>query len=199
MSWLAARLGFIALALALAAAPARADDDETPFLGDIECDPFPFATGRYGCQLGVRPPALHGLRISVAQFSVDVPDVIAQLGGNDGFHVDVRPGSGALYVLYYVKAPFEDGLTVGASLRYLRFRYTHDDEPGVRTSVTELSPEAIVGYQWHPFHNGFYIQPWLALGVAAYHSRDAVVGTHEYDEMPVSVFATVNVGYERAF
>jgi hypothetical protein len=190
--------GLALLAVALAAAPARADD-EVPFLGDLECDPFPFATGRYGCQIGVRPPALRGVRISVAQFSVDVPDFIAQLGGNDGFHVDVRPGSGALYVLYYVKRPFEDGLTVGASMRYLRFRYTHDDSPGVRTSVTQLSPEAIVGYQWHPFKNGFYVQPWLALGVAIYRSRDPVVGANEYDEMPISVFATVNLGYEHAF
>jgi len=181
------------LALVLVAGPAHADS----WIVHGELDPFPFATLRYGGQLGVRAPQLAGVRLALASFSLDVPDVIGQLGGNDGFHVDVRP-SGALYALYYLRPAGSDGLAVGASLRYLRFRYTHDDAPGEDVDVSELSPEAIVGYQWHPFHNGFYLQPWLALGVALTHSADATVGGHTYDELPVSPFFTVNIGYERA-
>lgn len=175
----------------------HADDGDRGLLADAECDPLPFATGRYGCQIGLRPDAFGGIRISIAQFSVDVPDFIAEIGRNDGFHLDVRPGSGALYVLYYFAAPGDDGFTVGGSLRYLRLRYTHDDAPGERAAVSELSPEAIVGYQWHPFDNGFYLQPWLALGVTLARSGDAVVGGHQYDELPVTPFFTVNVGWEQ--
>jgi hypothetical protein len=164
----------------------------------VEVDPFPFATGRWGVQVGGRPAALHGVRLSIASFSVDVPDVVAELGGNDGFHLDVRPLSGALYALYYFASPGQDGFTVGGSVRYLRLRYSHDDE-NVSTDVREVSPEAIVGYQWHPFHNGFYVQPWLALGVVLWRSGKASVGMHTYDELPISVFFTANVGYERRF
>jgi hypothetical protein len=185
-------LGF-AVSIALFSVRARADD--TPWVVHGEVDPFPFATGRYGAQIGIRPPMLHGLRFAIASFSIVVPDMLGQLGGNDGFHVDVRP-CGALYALYYVQPTGHDGFAFGGSVRYLRFRYTYDGSPGEHADVSEVSPEAIVAYQWHPFHNGFYLQPWFALGVDISHSGDPVVGGHHYDELPVSPFFTVNIGWE---
>ena len=174
---------------------ARADAESSVH---AEVDPFPFATGRWGVQIGARPAALRGLRLSIASFSVDVPDVVTELGGNEGFHLDVRPLSGGVYALYYFAPPGRDGLTVGGSIRYLRLRFSHDAETAA-VDVRHLSPEAIVGYHWHPFHNGFYVQPWLALGVVFWRSDEATVGAHTYDELPVSVFFTANVGYEHKF
>ena len=75
-------------------ATARADAESSVH---AEVDPFPFATGRWGVQIGARPAALRGLRLSIASFSVDVPDVVTELGGNEGFHLDVRPLSGGVY------------------------------------------------------------------------------------------------------
>jgi hypothetical protein len=186
------------LAIAVVSLPSAAARAEPSSSVHAEVDPFPFATGRWGVQVGARPAALRGVRLSIASFSVDVPDVVTELGGNDGFHLDVRPLSGALYALYYFAPPGEDGFTVGGSVRYLRLRYSHDDER-VATDVRELSPEVIVGYQWHPFRNGFYVQPWLALGVVLLRSDEPTVGTHVYDELPVSVFFTANLGYEHRF
>lgn len=161
-----------------------------------EVDPLPFANGGYGGQLGIRHPALRGVRIAAASFALHVPDVLSQIGGNDGFDQRVRP-SGALYVLYYFR-PGRDGFSVGGSLRYLRLRYEHDDLPGDRADTRELSPELIVGYQWHPFNNGFYLQPWFALGVTLVRDGDPIVGDREYEPLPVSPFFTVNIGYEHA-
>jgi hypothetical protein len=190
------KLPLATLALvSLLSSTARADPSSSV---DIEIDPFPFATGRWGVQVGARPAPLKGLRLSIASFSVDVPDFLAELGGNEGFHLDVRPLSGGIYGLYYFAPPGENSFTVGASVRYLRLRYSHDDET-TSTNVRQVSPEAIVGYQWHPFHNGFYVQPWLALGVVLWRSGEPTVGAHTYDEMPISVFFTANVGYEHRF
>ena len=185
----------IIAALCLVGATRAASAD--PTLVDLECDPFPFATLGYGCQVGVRHAALHGVRISLASFMVNVPDVITEINGNDGFHLRVRP-SVALYVLYYFSPPGRDGLAVGGALRYLRYRYRHDDFPGEEAHTSELSPEAIVGYQWHPFDNGFYLQPWLGLSVTAARDGDPVVGDQRYDALPVQPFFTVNVGWELA-
>lgn len=198
-----ARLALCTSALALALAAAGASQAHADNRGDgrvrlfSELDPLTFANLGYGVQVGVRHPALRGLRLAVASFSLHVPDVISQLGGNDGFDLRVRP-SAALYALYYFAPPGRDGFTVGGSLRYLRLRYQHEDVPGVETTVGEVSPEVIVGYQWHPFHNGFYLQPWFALGVVVSHDGEPTVGTHTYDELPVSPFFTVNVGWELA-
>src|SRR5205823_1416113 len=74
----------------------------------------------------------------------------------------------AIYILYYRSPPGHDGFAFGGSVRFLRLRYEHDDVPGEHADVQEISPELIVGYQWHPFHAGlqpgFYAQPWIALG-----------------------------------
>lgn len=162
-----------------------------------ELDPLTFANAGYGSQIGIRHPALRGVRIAVASFSLHVPDFVSQLGGNEGFDQRVRP-SAALYILYYFSPPGRGGLAVGGAMRYLRLRYRHDDVAGEEAHVGELSPEAIVAYQWHPFENGFYLQPWVGLGVVLAHDGKAVVGPHTYDELPVIPFFTVNVGWELA-
>ncbi|HUS66263.1 MAG TPA: hypothetical protein VMZ28_17035 [Kofleriaceae bacterium] len=182
------------LGLLVAVAPAAARADE-PARVHAEVDPLPFARGGYGAQLGLRLRG-SGLRFAVASFALDVPDAATQLSGNDGFHARVRP-SGAVYVLYY-PSPTRGGWAFGGSLRYLRLRYRHDDEPGARANVTELSPELIAGYKWHPRPAGFYLQPWFGLGVTAARDGDLDVGARTYDPPPVQLFATVNLGWDVA-
>jgi hypothetical protein len=103
--------------------------------------------------------------------------------------------SAAVYVLYYPSSASE-GWAVGGSLRYLRLRYTHVDEPDERADVAEVSPEAIVGYKWHPWDGRFYLQPWFGLGVTVHRSGDLDVGARTYDPLPVQLFATINLGWE---
>lgn len=199
LAMLAFRIGLAFVASVVLARPlARADEsrasDDAMWL-HAELDPLTFANGGYGGQLGIRHPALHGVRLAVAGFSLHVPDALARFGGNDGFDLRVRP-SGALYALYYGHAAEHDGLAIGASLRYLRLRYEHDDVPGHQAEVTELSPEVIIGYQWHPLHGAFYLQPWLALGVTVSRRGEAIVGNKHYDEPPIQPFFTVNIGWE---
>ena len=55
----------------------------------------------------------------------------------------------------------------------------------------------IVGYQWHPFQNGLYVQPWAALGVVLWRDGEPTVGDRTYDESPVIPFFTVNIGWEQ--
>lgn len=160
-----------------------------------ELDPLPFARAGYGGQLGVRDDERLGrVRIAAASFALDVPDLAAQLGDNDGFHLRVRP-SAAVYVLYYL-APGRDGLALGGSLRYLRLRATHDAFTGVHDDTRELSPEAIVAYKWHPSRYGFYLQPWFGLSATAWRAHDLRVGDRTYDPLPVQAFFTVNLGWE---
>ncbi len=179
------------LAVALVAALAPVAAAEPPQL-HVETDPLPLIQGGYGLQAGVRPAGTPW-RIAVASFSLDVPDPAVQVGGNDGFHLRVRP-SAALYVLRYF--PGRNGWLVGGSLRYLRLRYTHDDAPGAHGDLGTISPEVIAGYHWHPTRAGFYIQPWVGVGVLAWTSADAVVAGRAYDGLPIQPFATVNLGWE---
>jgi hypothetical protein len=178
-------------ALVLLASVAHAE----PTYFHVELDPLPFANSGYGGQIGVRHPALRGVRLAVASFSLHVPDVITELGGNDGWDQTVLP-SAALYVLYYPRRAGRDGFSVGGSFRYLRYRFFHDDMPASTVTIGEITPEAIVGYQWHPFKNGFYLQPWFALGISLWRNREPAVNGRTYESLPISPFFTVNIGYE---
>ena len=140
-----------------------------------EIDPLPFVRGGYGGQIGVRDDRIGRVRVAVASFSLDVPDFATQLGGNDDFHLRVRP-SAALYVLSYL-SPKRDGFAVGGSLRYLRLRYTHDAFDGASADTS-------------------YVQPWLGLSATVWRSDDAVVGDRTYDPLPLQAFFTVNLGWE---
>lgn len=179
------------LASLLAAALATTAAADPPQL-HVETDPLPLIRGGYGLQAGARP-AGSPWRIAVASFALDVPDPAVQVGGNDGFHLRVRP-SAAIYVLRYF--PGRSGWLIGGSLRYLRLRYTHDDAPSERGDLGAISPEVIAGYHWHPTRAGFYVQPWVGLGVLAWTSADAAVGARVYDGLPIQPFATVNLGWE---
>lgn len=172
-----------------------------PALAHAEIDPLPFALGGYGGQIGLRHPVLRGVRLAVASFALDVPDAFE--GDNAGWDKRVRP-SAALYALYYTAAPGHDGWALGASLRYLRPRYINLDvdgdvpagEPLPHADVEELSPELIVGYQWHPWGGVFYVQPWAALAITAWRRGEPRVDGWVYDEPAVSPFFTVNLGWE---
>jgi len=186
--------GPIIALLLLAAGPATADE---PHRLHAEVDPLPFILGGYGGQIGFRAAQAPRLRFAVASFALDVPDPVAQLDSdNDGFHIRVRP-SGAFYCLYFLSGT-RGGWVAGGSLRYLRLEYSHDDVPDAETDVGELSVEAIAGYKWHPWDAGFYLQPWVTVARALARSDEAVVGDHEYQQMFVQLFATVNLGWELA-
>jgi hypothetical protein len=192
----------LGLALALAAAlpgTARADKPELePLLLDVEIDPLPFARRGYGVQFGVRHPALRGVRISIANFSLDVPGFAAELGGNDGFELRVR-WSPALYVLYYLAPPGRNGFAFGGAVRLLRLRYRHESEAG-EAEATDLAPEAIAAYQWHPLPNGaargLYVQPWIGLSATVLSRGERTVGSRTYEPLPIQPFFTVNIGWE---
>lgn len=175
-----------------AAAPAHAEPRPTTFHAEV--DPLTIANSGYGGQVGIRLPV--GLRLAAASFALDVPELAATLNGNDGFEVRVRP-SAAIYALYYLGPPGHDGFAFGGSLRYLRLRYTFVDAPGEAAETSELSPELIAAYQWHPNPRyGFYLQPWIGLSLTAYRDGEPVVGGHRYRPLPVQPFFTINVGWE---
>jgi hypothetical protein len=177
------------LLLLLAATTTARAEDKADVRLHLEIDPQPFILGGYGIQPGVR---YNHLRAALGNFRLDVPDMIAQLGGNDGFHQHVRH-SNALYILYFLDEG--SGFAFGGSLRLLRLSYTRDGE--TETAKTwELGPEAIAGYKWQPTDYGFYVMPWVAAGVTLYRSGDATVAGRTYEPLPVNVFATVNVGWD---
>lgn len=176
----------IGASILLASSIARAEPDIRLHL---EVDPQPFILGGYGIQPGIR---YNHLRAGLGNFRLDVPDAITELGGNDGFHQQVRH-SNALYILYFLGD--RSGFAFGGSLRLLRVTFTRDGETD-EAKTWQFGPEAIAGYKWHPTSYGFYVMPWVAVGVTLHESGDPTVAGRTYDPLPLNLFATVNLGWE---
>lgn len=184
------RLLCVVIGFLLAATPASARDLRV----HVEADPLPFILGGYGLQVGLAHKAIPGWRLGLGNFSLDVPDIAAQLNSdNEGFHLRVRR-SHALYGLHFFSGL--RGWCVGGSMRYLRLEYTHDDSPGEHVRVGEFSVEAIGGYKWHPADNGFYLMPWVAIAKPIIATGDAELGTNAYQTDFVQLFMTANIGYQ---
>ena len=164
-----------------------------PYRLHVELDPLPFVLGGYGGQIGVRAPRWPHLRVALASFSLDVPDAVAQLGGNDGFHIRVRP-SVAVYGLYCPLGR-RSGWVMGGSVRWLRLRYTREGS-AEEARPGQLSIQGILGYHWHPAAAGFYLQPWLGVARTLASTADARVAGRTYDDLPVQLFATVSLGWD---
>lgn len=180
----------VGLGLLLAASTAHAEPADLADLRlHLEVDPQPFALGGYGIQPGIR---YNHLRAGLGNFRLDIPDVVTELGGNDGFHQHVRH-SNALYILYFLDD--RSGFAFGGSLRLLRLTFTRDGETA-EAKKWEIGPEAIAGYKWQPTKYGFYVMPWVAIGVTLHSSGDATVAGRTYDPLPVNLFATINLGWE---
>jgi hypothetical protein len=175
--------------IGLASSNAAAEDDIRLHL---EIDPQPFILGGYGIQPGVR---YNRLRVALGNFRLDVPDAITEIGGNEGWHQHLRH-SNALYILYFLdKGGAGSGFAFGGSLRLLRLSFTRDGETET-AKIWEFGPEAIAGYKWQPTDYGFYVMPWVAVGVTLYRSGEATVGGETYDALPLNLFATANIGWD---
>ena len=111
--------------LMLATSAARAEDN-ADIRVHLEIDPQPFILGGYGIQPGVR---VGHLRAALGNFRLDVPDLITELGGNEGFHQSLRH-SNALYILYFLDD--RSGFAFGGSLRLLRLTFTRDGSTAER-------------------------------------------------------------------
>jgi hypothetical protein len=179
--------GAVTALFLLATSTARADDADIRV--HLEIDPQPFILGGYGIQPGIR---YNHLRAALGNFRLEVPDLITELGGNEGFHQELRH-SNALYILYFLDD--RSGFAFGGSLRLLRLSFTRDGSAET-AKIWEFGPEAIAGYKWHPTSKGFYVMPWVAVGVTLHRSDDATVGGETYEPLPINLFATVNIGWE---
>lgn len=161
----------------------------------IETDPSTFAFGGFAAHVRVSPARSH-VALGVGAYAMDFPKVLVDsLPGNRGedFGVRLRLGVG----LFGDWFPREDlqGWFVGAQLAVQRYRYTNEAAPDATGSATNLLLMPRVGYLYQPFDAGFYLQPWVGLGLTTRVAGEARVGSHEYALFPLVPYAALHVGW----
>jgi hypothetical protein len=180
------------LALLLCAAAVSSPHD---WKISAESDPVDFVSHGYALYVGVKPPGLERWRFGLGTFALDFPGfAIDALAGESGWSVRAK-WSALAYVSHY----FNDerrGFFVGGRTFVSEFRYRNSAFPGAEDNQLHLFVAPEVGYQWFPFDNGFYVTPWLGLGVDVARSGVPRVGDKELNGARLLPLPFVYFGYE---
>jgi hypothetical protein len=145
--------------------------------------------------IAVKPPATPQWRFGGGGFFTGVPRVFVDLDERNRDEGWVVLPRGALAFVEWFPRGDARGFYIGAYAGYVRFRYTRDDMLG-DAAVGHVTFEPHVGYQWFPFANGAYIQPWIGFAAVLRTDGSATVGDQAYAELPVVPLYGVNLGYE---
>ncbi|GAC1552238.1 MAG: hypothetical protein NVS2B9_17660 [Myxococcales bacterium] len=159
-----------------------------------ESDPVDFLNGGYALYLGVKPPDLPRLRLGLGTFALDFPQAATDLvAGEHGWLVRARWS-----LLGYASLYFDDarrGFYVGLRTFVTSLRYRRADAPG-EDQVLHLFAGPEVGYQWFPFGDVFYVQPWAGLEVDLVRGHTPAVAGRQLPGARLLPLALVYFGVE---
>jgi hypothetical protein len=170
-----------------------ASADETAVF--VETDPATFVLGGFAAPVRIRPSATPQWSFGMGAYALNLPSVMVAL---DSANRDLGWSSrivfaGSAFIDRYFRRDGE-GAFVGAQLGVQQFRVTRASVDGQREFTTVLAMPRI-GYLWRPFGSGFYVMPWLGLGLTAKVAGGVMLGGATYDVFPVVAFATVHAGW----
>ncbi len=186
-----------ALVLVVLARGARADAPrarETDVL--LEVDPATFAWGGFSAHARLRPDAWPSWSFGAGVYAMDMPSFLVDLDpANRGKSWDARIRLGAaLFVDRFLgeapRGPFV-GLELG--VQRMRLENPHLGPGTAQYSALLAMPRA--GYLWQPFGSGFYLMPWLGIGVAQRIAGSAELAGEPYHVPRVPMFATLHAGW----
>jgi hypothetical protein len=187
-------LALFAVTAAGAAWPASAHADPTSIM--VETDPSTFVLKGYAAHVRVALPDNH-FAFGGGVYGLDFPSVVVDLNPDNrarGWNVRLQLGAAAFADYYFRPQP--RGFFVGAQLAAQEYRYTNDLAPGQSATSVNLLAMPRVGYQWQPFDSaGFYVMPWLGLGVTAPIAGEHRIAQNNYSVFPLLPFAAVHVGW----
>jgi len=181
----------VAFAQEVAAEP-RAADATHVF---VETDPATFAFEGYAAHARIRPSSTPHWSFGAGVYAMKLPTIMVDVdpaNRDRGWSSRIAFAFGA-----FVDRSFRDdgdGLFVGAQLGAQRFRVTRGGVGG-EGDFTAVLAMPRVGYVWRPFDAGFYLMPWLGVGMTAKVGGDTTVGDASYHVLPVVAFATLHAGW----
>lgn len=162
----------------------------------LETDPTTFPFRGFAAHLRVRPSVLARWSFGAGAYALSLPKVLVELDPTNrdkGWSSRITIGT-ALFVDRYLRDDGE-GPFVGVELGVQRFRVTRDAMPG-EAGFTNLLVMPRLGYFWRPLDAGFYVLPWIGVGVTARVAGDVRVGDDTYNVFPIIAFATIHVGWQ---
>ena len=161
----------------------------------LEVDPATFFFKGYGVHVRVQPRSMEHWTLGVGVYAMDMPSTLVDLNPenqNEGWEVRIDRGYGLFGEYHFLEV--NQGWFVGTQASIQDFKVTHT-ELNESTNYSNWMLMGYGGYVFRPFEHGLYFKPWGGVGVTDLMSGNSRVSDEKYDVLPVSMFATLHIGY----
>jgi hypothetical protein len=161
----------------------------------IEIDPATFAFKGYSAHLRIQPKASDHLLYGVGIYAMDMPSFFVDMNNKNadkGWQVRINNAIGIFGEHYFSEV--NKGFFVGSQISAQQFLIENETQSGNEKFTNGLIM-GYGGYTLQPFKLPLYFKAWGGVGYTSKISGENVLGGQEYDISPVSVFATLHVGY----
>lgn len=178
--------------------PAFAQNQGSKSLGtrfSIEVDPATFLFNGYSAHLRIQPRNSAHLLVGGGLYAMDLPTVLVDLNKNNrdkGWDIRIHRGIGLFGEYHFTEVNRK--LLLGAQLSTQQFKIENEMFSGSEKFTNTLLM-GYGGYSFRPFSFPLYVKAWGGLGYTHKISGEHTLGEQTYDIAPLTVFATVHVGY----
>ncbi|MEZ4829953.1 MAG: hypothetical protein R3C61_27275 [Bacteroidia bacterium] len=161
----------------------------------FEIDPITFISKGYSAHLRIKPGASDHLLLGAGTYAMEMPAAIVNLTSgnkNQGWDVRLNQGYGLFGEHFFseVNRKFFLGVQTGIQ----QYKLSNESLSG-NVKYTNALAMGYGGYAIQPFDFPLYFKIWGGLGYTAKISGENVLQDKEYQIAPLSMFATLHIGY----
>ena len=162
----------------------------------LEIDPATFVFSGYSAHLRIQPAGSKHLLLGVGVYAMQLPQLIVDLNPENkdkGWSSKIQLGYGLFGEYFFGKVNQRWFIGGQASLQ----NYQVENEANVsKMTFTNLLLMSYGGYVWTPFKTKqVYFKPWAGIGYTTKISGENQIAEQTYNIAPVTMFATLHVGY----
>jgi hypothetical protein len=162
----------------------------------IEVDPTTFAFNGYSAHLRVQPKSSQHVLYGIGIYAMDMPSFFVDMNANNadmGWQVRINSAVGLFGEYHFTEVNRK--FFVGSQISSQQFLIKNENYAGQEEKFNNALLMGYAGYTLQPFKFNLYFKFWGGIGYTTKTSGVNQIEGQEYDISPISVFATLHIGY----
>lgn len=161
----------------------------------LEIDPVTFIQRGYSAHLRIKPKSSEHFLLGVGAYAMNMPEAIVNFNSNNrdmGWKLRLNQGYGLFGEYYFSETNRK--FFVGSQAGIQQYKIENATLTGSETFSSMLLM-GYGGYALQPFQFPLYFKFWGGVGYTSKVAGTNVLQDSEYDLSPITVFATLHIGY----
>jgi len=161
----------------------------------VEIDPVTFVFRGYGIHFRIQPKGSEHLLIGFGTYAMQMPDLLVNFNKDNkdrGWNVRLNQGYSLFSEYHFTEVNRK--WFIGTQVGVQEYKIENENSNG-STKFTNILAMGYFGYTIKPFKNKLYIKPWAGIGYTSKLAGTNTLGAFEYDIAPITMFATLHIGY----